>query len=153
MRLGTRRVADVNDTAVQHEIIVLYTLAIASGTTAEANAARSRALAALARLEAERDEALRESHESDRLVEAAWRERDDETEKAKAAEERSRQLSEALRKGQAFERAYQESLGATPTTTQWERLDSLQSAFLDAYILALASAPPAVSPENTEETP
>ena len=57
--------------------------------------------------------------------------------RAQKAEARCVRTEEALRKGQAFERAYQESLGATPTTAQWERLESLQSAFLDAYLEVL----------------
>lgn len=44
---------------------------------------------------------------------------------------------DALEKGKRFERAYQESLGATWTLPQKERLDSLQSAFLDAYLEVL----------------
>jgi hypothetical protein len=47
-------------------------------------------------------------------------------------------LADALDKGRRFERAYQESLGATTTQAQWDRLDSLQSAFLDAYLTAQA---------------
>jgi hypothetical protein len=57
-------------------------------------------------------------------------------------EARERELTEALDKGRRFERAYQESLGATPTTAQWERLESLQSAFLDAYLAVLNSEEP-----------
>ena len=56
-----------------------------------------------------------------------------------AAEERER-LLDALDRGRRFERAYQESLGATPTQTQYERLDSLQSAFLDAYLDIFAAS-------------
>ena len=49
-------------------------------------------------------------------------------------EEQLEAVREALDKGRRFERAYQESLRATPTRTQYEILDSLQSAFLDAYL-------------------
>jgi hypothetical protein len=52
------------------------------------------------------------------------------------------ELREALEKGCQFERAYQESLGATPTAAQWERLDSLQSAFIDAYVPLLSVSRP-----------
>lgn len=65
--------------------------------------------------------------------------------RAEAAERRVAELETALDKGRRFERAYQESIGATPTAAQWDRLDSLQSAFLDAYLAALAA-------QTTEET-
>ena len=45
----------------------------------------------------------------------------------------------ALDKGRRFERAYQESLGATPTATQYEIIDNLQSAFIDAYVPLLSN--------------
>lgn len=54
--------------------------------------------------------------------------------------ERERTLEEALDRGRRFERTYQESLGATWTMTQQDRLDSLQSAFLDAYLDVLAGS-------------
>jgi hypothetical protein len=43
-------------------------------------------------------------------------------------------LREALEKGRIFERRYQESLGAAWTRQQQEVLDSVQSAFIDAYV-------------------
>jgi hypothetical protein len=64
------------------------------------------------------------------------------------AAERERGLREALDKAHRFERGYQESLGATPTPAQWDRLDSLQSAFLEAY-LALSTDP---EPAETEQS-
>lgn len=64
----------------------------------------------------------------------------------RSLEEQLEAALDALDKGRRFERAYQESLGATPTAAQWERLDSLQSAFLDAYLAALESSPATKSP-------
>lgn len=51
-------------------------------------------------------------------------------------------LREALEKGRRFERCYQESLGAVWTRPMQERLDSLQTAFLEAYLDALKAAGP-----------
>ena len=49
-------------------------------------------------------------------------------------EAETRRLREALDAGIRFERAYQESLGATPTATQAEILYRLHGQFFDAYM-------------------
>ncbi len=59
--------------------------------------------------------------------------------RAQCLEEQLEAALDALDKGRRFERFYQESLGATPTATQFEILDNLQSAFLDAYLPLLSN--------------
>lgn len=65
-------------------------------------------------------------------------------------EDEVRRLREALEAGRRFERAYQESLGATPTPTQHEILDRLQGRFLDLYCAALAHPDTAEGAEGDE---
>lgn len=75
--------------------------------------------------------------EAERLRRELWAERasgDASRTEARWHAERANRAREALEKGRRFERAYQDSLGATPTRAQYEILDNLQSAFLDAYL-------------------
>lgn len=92
---------------------------------------QTEALAALERLVVERDAAERERAA---FKDALEFERSLNESVVAPLRLRVRAADRALGAGHRFERAYQESLGATWTGPMQERLESLQAGFLDAYL-------------------
>jgi hypothetical protein len=101
-------------------------------------------LARVAVLEAERDDWHTQAEENFTAF-------TDERDKAIQAGADLADAKEALERGRIFEREYQRSLGATFTLSQQERLDSVQSAFIDAYTEVLAASLSAAA-EAKDET-